>query len=356
MNDLLIMTFIFLGSIVMSFAIVETRKIFQYVSKNQYLKGWRILWFLMIFFLLGYAVTLILFLYKSYDILLFLTGLIFFFGAIFVFLVVKLGILTIKDLVKSRLTQLELQKEKETAEAINKGKSVFLAMMSHEIRTPMNAILGMTNLLLDTQVDNEQRELLEIVKSSGDSLLVIINDILDFSKIEAGKITLEETCFSLKTCIEQIIDLVELQAHKKGLSLNFHINENVPDMIQTDGNRLRQVLLNLINNAIKFTDKGQVILTVAKPRDNQILFSIQDTGIGISGDNFHKLFQPFSQIDSSASRKFEGTGLGLAISKKLVEIMGGRIWAESQLGEGTTFSFTITAKTYFLAPNNLDEI
>jgi signal transduction histidine kinase/CheY-like chemotaxis protein len=349
MHELLIIIFIILGIIILSFAIVETRKVFPYVNKNQHQTAWKILGSIIIFFLFGYTATLILLILKNYSALFFLLGLILFAGAIFVFLVVKIGVLTMKNLVKSLVTQMELQKQKETAEAINREKSLFLATMSHEIRTPMNAILGMTNLLLDTQVNQQQKELLEIVKSSGDSLLVIINDILDLSKIESGKITLQETSFNLRFCVENIIDLVHPQVEKKGLLLCFYIEKNVPDLISTDMNRLRQVLLNLINNAIKFTEKGQIILRISQVKENELLFQVQDTGIGIAHNNLDKLFALFSQVESSANRKFEGTGLGLAISRKIVELMGGNIWVESELNTGSTFSFNIQAQTSFLS-------
>ena len=341
-NDFVIMALIFCGAIIMFLAIVETDKIFTYVTKNKYIKAWNILRLLMIFFLIGYGVTLVFFHFQQYNILLFLMGLIFLVGAIFVLLVAKLGILTLKDLVRSRLSELQLQQEKDTAIAINETKSRFLANMSHEIRTPMNAILGMTNILLDSKLDQEQQELLKIIQSSGDSLLVIINDILDFSKIEAGKIVLEPVDFNLHECVEQTIILLSNLATNKNLALSFDIAVNVPQLIRLDKNRLRQVLLNLLNNAIKFTNEGEILLQVMKHSENKLLFTVQDSGIGISSEDLNQLFQAFSQVDSNANRRFEGTGLGLAISRNLLEMMQGKIWAESQLDQGSKFSFTVT--------------
>ena len=259
--------------------------------------------------------------------------------------------MTARDITPRKQAEDELRRAKEAAEAASQAKSEFLANISHEFRTPMNGILGMTELILDTDINSEQREYLEMVKTSADSLLRLLSDILDFSKVEAGKVELVDHEFALAPSLAETLQVMRFRARQKGIELHWRVDANVPERVTGDETRLRQVLVNLVGNAIKFTERGEVLVQVEAQAlsDTRVIlhFRVTDSGIGIPKEKQSMIFEAFTQADSSTTRNYGGTGLGLAITTRLVTLMEGKLWVESEWGQGSTFHFTVTFR---LAP------
>ncbi len=342
-NEIITSTLIFGGAVVMALSLAKTREVLQLLRGRRYIFSWRVLTFLMVFFLIGYGVSLLFVLAGLIGFLEILTGIIFLFGALFVYLVVRVGHLTIDDLLKTTIS-------KEAAETASRAKSKFLANMSHELRTPLNAIIGYSELLQEESGDLGYAELipdLEKIRTAGKHLLALISDILDISKIEAGKMPLDIEGFNVQAMIDEVVTTIHPLMEKNGNELNVQCAASL-GIMRADQTKVRQILFNLLNNAAKFTEDGKITLAVTRELNMQsgfwFRFRVSDTGIGMTAEQMQYLFQAFAQGDSSITRKYGGTGLGLAISFHFCRMMGGEIEVESKGGTGSTFTVWLPAE------------
>jgi signal transduction histidine kinase/CheY-like chemotaxis protein len=334
---------IFLGAGIMFLSLLGTRRILQLLKGSRYTRAWLILSVLMVFFLIGYLATLVFIFVGKIEFLAILTGVIFFFGALFVYVVVWIGHLTISDLLEASVS-------KEAAEASNRAKGTFLANMSHELRTPLNAIIGYSEVLQEEAKDQGYTDFisdLKKIRTAGHHLLAIISDVLDLSKIEAGKMELHLETFPLAPLIEDTVTTSQPLVMENGNTLHVDYSDDLGNMY-ADLTKIRQILLNLLSNAAKFTEQGTITLAVARETmadgAHWIHFRVTDTGIGMTPEQMQRLFQPFAQADTSTTRGYGGTGLGLAISHRFCQMMWGEISVESAVGQGTTFTVHLPAK------------
>lgn len=362
-GDILTSILILLGAAVMLLSIWGTRQVLPLVRGRKYARFWKALTFLMAFFLLGYLAAAFFTLAGLRGVVLVLTGVVFLFGAVFVYLVVRLGYLTIGDLgelatslerkVDERTAKLrdqterllaanrELSVARKQAEEANQLKSEFLATISHELRTPLNAIIGYTQMSLEGmagELSQQQREYQERVFANGRSLLALIDDVLDLSKIEAGRVELIRTPFNLRKWLDNVVDQIQGLADGKGLVFEATLDDRLPDTVVGDPDYINQIALNLLGNAFKFTDEGRVELALRKQGRDSWAIVVSDTGIGIPSHAQEFIFDAFRQVDGTTRRKYSGTGLGLAIVRNLALMMGGSVRVKSQVGEGSTFT------------------
>ncbi|NEO84335.1 MAG: response regulator [Spirulina sp. SIO3F2] len=336
---------IFGGALVMFLAILETRRLLVLTRENQYHRVWLILRNFMISFLAGYSCVGFLLFLQIENFLKILTGVIFFFGAVFVFVVVKTGVLTFQDFLRFTHERHALEKSKATAEAIAKVRSDFLTVMSHEMRTPLNGILGFVELLMRTALTVQQQDYINDIRQSGTTLLTLINKILQLVQLDQdNSVVLTPTTCDIAQLLEQVLAIARPTAQAKQLHLGYCVANNVPPKIWVDVQCLQAVLEQLIDNAIKFTNTGEVQITVTAPELETVQFTVKDSGPGIAPENLTEIFAPFAQRDANLNRQQAGSGLGLSLAQKQVTQLGGELWVQSTINGGATFGFSLTAK------------